>query len=476
MTETGSIMGTAQYLSPEQAQGHAVSAGSDLYAIGVVLYELLTGRVPFDADSAVSIALKHVSEPPVAPRAINPAIPRELEQIVLWTLSKNPAQRPRDADQLIDALERVRERIASGTHGQRTAVVPIVPVLEHRPTVAEAVPVQRRRPVWPWLLALLVLLLAAGGVAAYLLTRPVLEVVPPVTNEPLNTARTQLQNAGFSVGVLNVTGNAPAGIVIGQDPAGGTKADKHSTVTLTVSQGPGDTTVPPVAGLRLPAAEKALRQAHLRVGRIALRSSDQVPQNVVIGTDPASGQNPAVDTRVTLFVSSGKPKVAVPNVTGQPRAAAQRALAKAHLQASVTRQESTTVRPGTVISQDPGAGTLVLSGSTVALVVARAPATARVPDVRGDPASIARTILTTAGFKVVKVTRIVTRRSRGGLVLAQTPAAGSTVKKGSTVTIVVGRFRASPPPPTTTTTTPTTTTTTPTTTTTTTTPTTTTAP
>src|SRR5947209_5912217 len=174
MTETGSIMGTAQYLSPEQAQGHAVSAGSDLYAIGVVLYELLTGRVPFDADSAVTIALKHVSEPPVAPRAINPTIPRELEQIVLWTLSKNPAQRPRDADQLIDALEKARERIVSGTQGHRTAVVPIVPVIEHRPALAEPVPAERSRPVWPWLLALLVLLLAAGGVAAYLLTRPAL--------------------------------------------------------------------------------------------------------------------------------------------------------------------------------------------------------------------------------------------------------------------------------------------------------------
>src|SRR5207302_3239836 len=111
MTETGSIMGTAQYLSPEQAQGHAVSAGSDLYSIAVVLYEMLTGRVPFDAEAAVTIALKHVSEAPAAPTAVNPAVPSELEQVVLWALNKNPADRPTDADQLIAALEAARAAI-----------------------------------------------------------------------------------------------------------------------------------------------------------------------------------------------------------------------------------------------------------------------------------------------------------------------------------------------------------------------------
>jgi serine/threonine protein kinase len=121
MTETGSIMGTAQYLSPEQAQGHPVSAGSDLYSIGIVLYELLAARVPFDGESAVTIALKHVSESPPPPSVFNPSIPPELEQVVMWTLNKNPADRPTEADQLITALEQAKAAIRSGAGGQHTA-------------------------------------------------------------------------------------------------------------------------------------------------------------------------------------------------------------------------------------------------------------------------------------------------------------------------------------------------------------------
>src|SRR5436305_6770906 len=121
MTETGSILGTAQYLSPEQAQGHAVSASSDLYSIAVMLYEMLTARVPFDAEAAVTIALKHVSEAPTAPTRINARIPPELEQVVMWTLNKNPGDRPKDADELIAALEAARRAILAGSPGERTA-------------------------------------------------------------------------------------------------------------------------------------------------------------------------------------------------------------------------------------------------------------------------------------------------------------------------------------------------------------------
>ncbi len=129
MTETGSILGTAQYLSPEQAQGHAVSASSDLYSIAVVLYEMLTSRVPFDAEQAVTIAIKHVSEAPTAPTAVNPQVPAPLEQVVMWAMNKNPADRPQDADQFIAALEHAKTAIVPGEPGQRTAAMAAVGAL-----------------------------------------------------------------------------------------------------------------------------------------------------------------------------------------------------------------------------------------------------------------------------------------------------------------------------------------------------------
>jgi len=466
MTETGSIMGTAQYLSPEQAQGHAVSAASDLYSIGVVLYEMLTARVPFDADAAVTIALKHVSETPVPPSQINPNVPPELEQVVLWALNKDAIHRPADADQFITALEQVKEVIASGASGQRTASMAAVggallgeeaadgavasegAVPADEGLVPPETPEQRRkrRRRRALLIAAILLLLAAGAAAAYLLTRPAKVLVPTAVGEQVSVAQTQMQNAGLTPNLIYRTDSHPSGTVIAQQPLGGMKADKGSTVTLTVSQGPGSSTVPSVSGLSQAAAVRAIKNAKLKVGHIQSESSDTVPSGTSTRTDPGAGVSIPVGSPVTLFVSSGKAKVPVPDVKGQTESAAKSTLQAAGFTVTTTSQRSSSAPAGTVISQTPAGGTLTLPGATVNIIIAQAapppPAKATVPDVTGKSADAARGILSGAGFTVVSQTKDVNKKSSDNKVLSQSPAGGASVNKGSTVTIVVGHFKA----------------------------------
>jgi len=488
MTETGSIMGTAQYLSPEQAQGHAVSAPSDLYSVGVVLYELLTGRVPFDAESAVTIALKHVSEAPVPPSRLNPNVPPELEQIVLWTLNKNPADRPADADQLIAALEHAKATIVSGTRGQRTAsfvavggaagAVPaeaatgVPPPQAPRAAFVAAPPTEAPPPETPepdrspassggrgaWLWVLVAALLIGGGVAAYLLTRPKQVMVPIVVNEQQSLAIAKVTNAGLTPSVITEPNTDPPGTVVSQDPLGRAQADQGSTVRIVVSSGPGNASVPPVVEMSKPAAEKLIKKDGLTVGSTPTAYSATVAVGDIVRTDPGAGTSVPVGSDVTLFVSSGPAPVKVPSVVGDTESAAKSALAPLNVTITTSQQPSSQTS-GTVTSQSMTGS--VPAGSTINLVIAEAPPMVKVPTVTGDTAAAASKALKAAGFSVTQTSMTVTDQTEDGTVISQTPNAGRQAKKGATVTIVVGKFTA----PTQTTSTPTTTTTTPTTTT-----------
>jgi beta-lactam-binding protein with PASTA domain len=440
MTQTGSIMGTAQYLSPEQAQGHAVSAQSDIYSVGIILYEMLTGRVPFEGESAVTIALKQVSEHPVAPSQLNPAVTPALEAAVMRALAKDPAQRYPDADAFIAALH---GEDVPPTEATSIAAAPPPPAVVGPPLVRE--PVTPLPPVdpdeegsrwWAWLLGVLVV--AALIVGALLLLNGSKKVaVPDVVGASQAAAEKALRDKGFSTDSTFETSPRRQGQVIGQDPSGGTQAKKGSTVHLTVSGGPGQASVPSVVGLGRAAAARKLTKAGFRVTEEE-QFDDTVAKDHVIDTQPPAGTPLDKGSRVTLIVSKGPEQVAVPSEVGKTLDDARNDLENAGFKVSVKRQESSTAAPDTVLSQDPASGTHD-KGSTVTLTVAKEPSTATVPSEVGKADTDAVSALQDAGFKV-SITRQDTQNlDEDGIVLTQSPSSG-TAKKGSTVKIVVGRF------------------------------------
>jgi beta-lactam-binding protein with PASTA domain len=290
-----------------------------------------------------------------------------------------------------------------------------------------------------------VLLLAGGGVAAYLLTRPTNHVVPTVDGESVTTAEAAVADAGFAFTVVRQPDHQPAGTVFAQFPLGGTKAKAGSKVTLTVSDGPGNVTVPAVIGEPEAQAEEAIRTARLGVGAISQQNSSSVPSGNVISSAPVAGQSVPAGEKVNLIVSSGAPMKKVPNVVGQSQSAAKSALQSAGFQVTVSTEQTSSAPANNVISQNPSGGTQEPSGFTVSIVVAKAlpkKTTVTVPDVKGDTPTQATSTLQAAGFAVTQASRNVTNSSQNGLVVSERPAANSTTKKGATVTITVGKYTA----------------------------------
>ncbi len=467
MTQTGSIMGTAQYLSPEQAQGQPVTPQSDLYSIGICLYEMLSGRLPFDGESAVTIALKQVNEAPVPPSHFNAAVPAPLEDAVLRALAKDPGERFADADAFIAALEEARAAIVAGDAppAQPTAAFAAVPppvpadptaialapeiAYTHEPVYGEPPPPQDERR-WPWALLIALLLIGAIIAGVLLLTGGTKVRVPSVVNTKSSAAAAVLHRKGLEVEIDNVVSEAPRGIVISQDPVAGTRVKEGSTVSLSVSEGPGAAQVPDVDGLGRRAARKALTKAGFKVQEREEESED-VALNHVIRTSPAGGLQLDVGSTVTIYVSTGPPQVEVPDVVGDQVADARSTLQDAGFKVTVNEQPSADQDPGKVLSQSPTAGGEADKGSTVTLTVAKKPEKVPVPDVTGEPNSDAIRILSGAGFEVNTRSEDVPTEDGDGVVLSQSPAGGAEAKPGSDVTITVGHFvapdtTAEPPP------------------------------
>jgi serine/threonine-protein kinase len=447
MTETGSIMGTAQYLSPEQAQGHAVTAASDLYSIGVMLYEMLAGRLPFEGDSAVSVALKHLSEPPLPISHFRPDVSPALESVVMAALAKDPAHRWQSADDFAEGLKAAGIQLEEGTPlSQDTAAfapVPVAPVdvLPPPPPVLPppvAPPPERGRR-WPWF-AIGLLTLALAAFLIYLavagLTAADTREVPRVVGKQLLQARQILERDGFEVQESRVRSQAPFDQVVDQDPNPREEADEGSTVTLEVSGGPGTVRVPTVRGLPQAVAIEALDKRDLKA-TVDRRPSDTVDKGLAIRTVPAAGEQVERGERIQLFVSSGPEQVEVPDVTGLSRDSAETLLTKAGLEPAVEERESKEPVDD-VIAQNPAAGTELDRGSTVTITVSTGIETVSVPNVVGLNRRDASAQLRGVGLVPAVREVDVTDATQDGMVVDQRPAAGIELEKGRDVVIMVG--------------------------------------
>ena len=475
MTEVGSIMGTAQYLSPEQARGAPVTAGSDLYSVGVVLYEMLTGETPFTGDTPIEIAMKHLNEAPRPPSELRGEIPPELDQIVLRALAKDPHERYQSAEEFSADLDRLEagipvspETTAAATAvlagGPATAATQILSpdagtrVLPPKPGAPprrpppyapgygyREPPRKHRRRLGPWLLALL--LLAAAAAAGWYVysqvqeeleeSRPV--AVPLVVGIPEDNARRKIEEAGFVAEVRRESSTEQkAGRVFRQEPGPETRLPKGETVTLFVSTGPPMTEVPRVVGLQYNEAVDELQRAGLRSRRVEVFSEQ--PPGEVVGQSPRAGNTVREDSVVTLRVSKGQETVEVPDVLAQNRASAEGELRAAGFRVSVATAPSDEVEEGLVMAQDPEPGVDALKGSTVSITISEGPESASVPNVVGQDSETAAGALADAGFQVQVREQETDDPANEGRVLDQNPAAGVQAEPGSTVTIVVGRF------------------------------------
>ena len=480
LTQTGAVMGTATYFSPEQAEGMAVDARSDIYSLGVVLFEMATGRPPFLGDTPVAVASKHVRETPPMPRDLNPSMPLELQSVIMKAMAKDPAQRYQTAEDLRADLLRFAEGrpvLADGAAAAATVAVAAgngaTQALSAPTTVVEPEepvedPEARRRRARR-LALMLVLMLAALAVVVFFLGKSLgywgkdsTFAMPNVVGDKVAAATHTLTAKGLHVNAgTAVTNAAAAGTVLATRPTPGTQVKSGSLVRLTVSRGPGaaKVAVPQVVGQSYSDAEEVLQSANL-VPKIHLVQSSAAA-NTVIAQSPAAGSMVATGSSVSLSVSAPGNAVPVPNVTGDTPAQAGSALGSPGLTVGTqTQQCSNTIGNGLVVSTNPAAGTAVPKNTPVNLVISTGPCSVVVQNVLGQTQQNATSALQGQGLTVTPTTTTSCDPSQAGSVVTQSPTGGTTVANPSNVTITV--CNAAPTTSTTTTTTapPTTTTTT----------------
>lgn len=490
-TSTGTLIGTVGYLSPELVLGQQADTRSDIYSVGIMLYEMLTGRQPYDGEVPIQVAYKHVNETVGPPSALVPGLAAEMDELVQWCTANDPENRPVDGQALLQELRHIRTNltdseldlqppaaVAAGQQHpteiiartnnptavlasssrpqsqQETQAIPAPVPISNRAqrkldredgkarSRAAATPVRNLREGNPrrrgllWVMVLIIVALLATGAGWFFGMGPGSPgTIPAVASKSVVQAQQLLSDAGFQSRTTEVfDDDVPSGLVVGSDPTAGTETRKFQPVSLLVSKGPQLFALPKLAGGTLVEAKNGLNQAEMALGTVTEQFDDSIAAGVVLAQDPAAGTPARHGTPVNLLVSKGPQPIPVPAVVGQDKDAAVKAIQGAGLKADVAkdRVNDAKVPKGAVASQSPSSGTLT-KGGTVTLTISDGPRMVKVPSYIGKQATDARKALEGLGFQV-RVNNIL--GGFFGTVRDQDPV-GTDVPEGSVITLTV---------------------------------------